>query len=434
MHRLPLLIIALLVFVLVSIRPVNGQSPIKSFFDRSSFTSASADFSAGTIAYVRNSTEIRAISPDGSGDRRLWTHPDLTPDIGIFELAWRPDGSELAFSSGHAAVASLYHADIYTIKPDGSGLRKITNAPDRSEYSRFPKGSVTVTIRNDQPASATSGNFIVYVVGADEPQQIVLPAGTAKTLTFHSVADLGKDVQPVVAMYGKYRWYNAGTNVIAARTVVAPELSIRGEGYELFGAFRPIWRSDNSRISYRSGLCIVSSVSANPTPGEYSFNPLFGGRNPMGTCSWDWSPTPSTLNQILYSENGSGDSSIYQLAEGGTHPGKKLATYSELEYQILSDLRWLPDGSGFLYSTVNTMRDSANIYRYDFSSRRTSQLTHLETEFAGTFGISPDGRSVVFEQCKAYDDDKNCDIWIIGSDGGRPHLLIRNGQRPSWGK
>ena len=30
----------------------------------------------GTIAYVRNGTEIRLIDADGSNDRRLWTHPD----------------------------------------------------------------------------------------------------------------------------------------------------------------------------------------------------------------------------------------------------------------------------------------------------------------------------------------------------------------------
>jgi WD40-like Beta Propeller Repeat len=43
-------------------------------------------------------------------------------------------------------------------------------------YPRYPKGSVRVTLRNDQPfyrqSQASSGVFIVYVAGADEPQQI----------------------------------------------------------------------------------------------------------------------------------------------------------------------------------------------------------------------------------------------------------------------
>ena len=93
----------------------------------------------GTIAYVRDGTEVRLIDPDGTNDRRLWTHPDAKKPLGIDSLAWRPDGKELAFSSRHAAAASLYDADLYVVRPDGSGFRKLTNAPDGAEFTRFPK-------------------------------------------------------------------------------------------------------------------------------------------------------------------------------------------------------------------------------------------------------------------------------------------------------
>ena len=42
---------------------------------------------AGTIAYVRGNTEIRLMDPNGSNDRRLWTHPDAKPDLGLYDLA-----------------------------------------------------------------------------------------------------------------------------------------------------------------------------------------------------------------------------------------------------------------------------------------------------------------------------------------------------------
>jgi hypothetical protein len=135
--------------------------------ERSSQLTGTTSARGGTIAYIRNGTEIRLIEPDGSNDRRLWTHPDASKDLGIGSLAWRPDGQELAFSSSHAAVASLYDADLYAIRPDGKGYRKLTNAPDRGEYSGYPKGSVSVTVRNDQPtykqSQASSGVFIVQV-------------------------------------------------------------------------------------------------------------------------------------------------------------------------------------------------------------------------------------------------------------------------------
>ncbi len=399
---------------------------------RQGSTSSAGSSTVGKIAYTRNDTEIRLIAPDGTNDRRLWTHPHLTNNIGLYELDWRPDGKELAFSSSHSNVTSFYHADIYTIQADGSGLRKLTNAPDHSELARFPKGSVTVTVRNFQPASTTPGTFIIYVAGADEPQQIVLPAGSSKTVVFKSVADFGKHVQPVVAMFGPNRWHFPGVDVQAGRNVAAP-LTISGDGIELLGAFRPTWRGDGSRISYRSGHCVVSHIPANPVPGQYSFDPLFSGKHPSGACTWDYGPTPETANQIIYTDNGSG-SSIFRITEGGTLPGTKLTEFSDLDHQLLYDLQWLPDGSGILYSTVNLFRDSGNIFRWDFATKRVRQITRLKNEFAKSFSISPDSRSVVFERCRAHEDDKNCDLWITDANSGEMRLLVRNGLRPSWGR
>ena len=396
----------------------------------------SASNGRGTIAYVRNGTEIRVVEPNGSNDRRLWTHADATKDLGIDSLAWRPDGQELAFSSSHAAVASLYHADLYGVRPDGSGFRKLTNPPDRGEYARYPKGSVSVTVRNDQPiykqSQASAGVFFVYVAGADEPQQITLPPGSSKTLLFNNVADFGNHAQAIVAMWGRYRWFTPGLDVQAGRTTKAPAFSITGDGIELLGAFRPVWRSDGSRVSYRSGFCTLSSVPVKPTAGEHSYDPMFGDKNPLGTCVWDWGPTPSTSNQIIYSENGSSGSSVFRNTEGGKHPGEKLTSYSDLDYQLLFDLRWLPDGSGLLFSNQTLMRDSANIFRYDFNTRKTTQITRLENEFTGGFSISPDGRAIVFERSKSLDDNREIDLWIVNLDGRDARLLVRNGFAPSW--
>src|SRR5689334_8566148 len=188
----------------------------------------------GTIAYVRGGKEIRLIRPDGSNDRRLWTHPDATKDLGLNGLSWRPDGKELAFSSSHDAVHSMYHADIYGIAPDSTGFRKITNSPDRSLFGKYPKGSVTMVVRNNQysfqAAQSSAGIFFIYIAGADEPQQITLPPGSSKTITFKNVADFGKKAQGIVAMYGKYRWIMPGTDVQAGKLIKAPDFIISGDG------------------------------------------------------------------------------------------------------------------------------------------------------------------------------------------------------------
>jgi hypothetical protein len=52
-------------------------------------------------------------------------------------------------------------------------------------------------------------------------------------------------------------------------------------------------------------------------------------------------PTPATANQVIYTENSSG-SNIYQMTEGGSHPGTKLTAFSDLDNQFVNDLHWIP--------------------------------------------------------------------------------------------
>jgi TolB protein len=412
----------------------TAETPAQS---SASATAQGPSSARGTIAYVRGGTEIRLVEADGSNDRQLWTHPYAKEGSAIHNLAWRPDGKELAFSSSHLNVASLYHADLYAVGADGKGFRKLTNAPDHSELARYPKGSVSVTVRNEQPiwkqSRASAGVFFVYVVGADEPQAVTLPPGSSRTLVFKSVADFGDHAQPVVAMYGNYRWFIPGVDVKAGRTIKSPDFPISGDGYELFGAFRPVWRADGSRLSYRNGLCLISTVPAQPTPGELIFQRLFPGEHPSGTCAWDWGPTPALADQILYSSNSDDEgSTVRRVREGGAHPGTPLHAFSDAGLQLLSDLRWLPDGSGFLYTFPDYAYELGNIFRYDFATKRATQLTKFEGEYARAFDVSPDGQWVVFERAKKLDDDKDVDLWLMRTDGTGARRLVRGGLAPSW--
>ena len=391
----------------------------------------------GSIAYVRGGKEIRSISPDGSNDRQLWTHADAHEGSGINQLAWSPDGGELAFSSSHESVASYYHADIFSIKPNATGLRRITNGPDRSDLSKYGKGTVTVTIRNEQSffqtSKASTGVFFIYVVGADLPQPLTLPAGSSRTLTFKNVADLGDHAQAIVAVYGATRWIIPGTDVKAGKVVKAPDFAISGNGFELFGAFRPVWNRDGSRISYRNGVCVVSAISSRGSVG-HTFDPVFKGENPPAPCAWDWGPTPETADQLLYSVSGDDEIVIYRLkGSSAQHPGEKLLTISKEKYQFINDLRWLPDGSGFLFSGADLGYSFANILRYDLATRQTVAVTNFEETFVKAFSVSPDGKWIVFERTKAFIDD-DADLWIVGMDGKGLRLLAKNATNPSWGK
>jgi hypothetical protein len=284
-----------------------------------------------------------------------------------------------------------------------------------------------------QTSNATAGTFFVYVAGAAAPQFVTIPPGGTKTLTFTSVADFGKKAQAIVAIYGNYRWFQAGADVQAGKTVKAPEFSISGDGIQYFGAFHPVWRNDGSEISYRTGTCTIDRVPLDAPQGEFFFKPMFGGKPPFGACNWDWGPTPALKDQIIYTEN-STESAIFLMNEGGTHPGKKLTNYSEIEYQLLHDLHWLPDGSGIVYSTTTLMRNASNIFRYDLKTKQTTQLTKFENEFAKKFNVSPDGEWIVYERSKEYDDSAKSDLWIQRINGSEAKLLVKNAYSPSWGR
>ena len=426
-----------------SAKPAAMEASSKSAADRSTAVRTergqpSAAPSNGSIAYVpRGGKEIRSIAPDGSNDRRLWTHADVHEGLGINELAWSPDGKELAFSSGHESVVSFYHADIFSIRPDGTGIRKITNGPDRNEFSKYGKGTVTVTVRNEQPiyqtTKASTGVFFVYVIGADVPQPLTLPPGSSRTLTFRNVADFGDHAQAIVAVYGGTRWFIPGVDVKAGKIVKAPDFGISGNGLELYGAFRPSWKSDGSRISYRNGVCIVSSITSRGSVG-HTYDPIFKGENSPAPCAYDWGPTPDTADHLIYSVMTDEEITFYRLnGSTGRQPGDKLLTISKEKFQYINDLRWLPDGSGFLFTGSDLAYSFANVMRYDLATRQMTQVTNLEESFAKGFTISPDGKWIVFERTKGFVDDE-ADLWIVGIDGKGQRLLVKNANNPAWGR
>jgi Tol biopolymer transport system component len=160
---------------------------------------------------------------------------------------------------------------------------------------------------------------------------------------------------------------------------------------------------------------------------------MFTGKPPFGSCLWDWGPTNALANKILYTDNAE-VSGIYMMNEGGKHPGQLMTTFSTIEYQLLDDLHWLPDGSGFLYSTVDLFWETSNIFRYDINSKKTTQVTQLEKEFARTFTISPDGQWIIYERAKEHDPNTGADLWLQKINGSPGKLFIRNARNPSWKK
>jgi hypothetical protein len=396
----------------------------------------SAQTISGTIVYTRDNDttgdEIRLIEPDGSNDRRIWSvgHPDPNNIVDITDLDWSPDAGTLAFASNHEAFGavscSLFESDIFAIWPDGTGYRRITNAPACASLASFPQGSVTVTVRN----FSTRSLLFVYIQGAPGIQSVLVSQGDSATATFPNVADFGDGfLQQAVVIAGDGRWLApiAAADVKPGQTVHAGRIDVAGAPIVNFGAYVPSWRSDGSRLGY----VLISTgsmyrVPSNPVAGDYG-EPLLNldPSSPPSSDVMDWGPAPTRVNQILYSSYLNGG--IYLVTESSNSVGTKLV---ETGIEGVVDLQWLPDGSGFVFTKQNFI-DRSNVYRYDFMGGGITQLTQFTNEFAIDVSVSPDGQWIVFER-STTNELTSGDLWLMRRDGTDLHLLVHNGMRPSW--
>lgn len=393
-------------------------------------TSTSVTTSAA-LAYARGG-QIRLVNADGSNDRAVWTTPAPGNGYAVSGLSWKPDGTEIAFASDHEQAVSVFNWDIYAVRPDGSGLRKLTNAPAHDALASYPQGQVTVRVSNVGMADA--GPYFIYVMGTAEPQTALIPAGESSMLTFSQVADLGvpQFVVAVLPLAG-YRWYDvaAVAQVQAGQTVEAGTLSLSfGGALENFGAVGPGWRSDGAKVAYlEASSCILHQVPATPPLGT-----LFDHLLPPDAftpCAYDYAPASVGADQLLvaYVDDAS-NVNIVRVVEGSSTAGQPSVAYP-LSERFVRDLRWLPDGSGFLFAKQTALLDeSVNLFEHVFATGQTRQITTLEGEHVRAFSVSPDGQFVAFERAAALDGP--ADIWVMRRDGSDARLLVHDGTSPAW--
>jgi hypothetical protein len=389
---------------------------------------ASAD--PGVIAYVRRSThDIHLISPDGTGDRLLWTAPHPQSPWPAYALVWRPDGGELAFSSDHEETCSYYESDVYAIRPSGAGYRRITNAPACAALADLPKGSVTVDV---SVLSYTPG-AMVYVQGAPGARFT-----TGGAMTFDNVADFGPGVlQRAVGIYtsmwgeNRTEGYPPFADVQPNQTVSGGTVLIPGTGISQLGPGSISWKPDGLGLAYamRTGSRI-NQISANPPYGSIGEEiPVAAGTAPSLVA---WGPDAAHSDLYLYFAR---DDGIYLNTLANPGGGTKLVDVVAFEGEMVFDIEWLPDASGFLYTKKYVrLGIFTNIFEYSFGTGESTEITHLpDDNEARAFSLSPDGQQIVFEWVKEpWDPTSN--LWIINRDGTGQHKLVEDAGRPAWGR
>jgi hypothetical protein len=421
--------IALITLALLAITAIHAPS---------SFPSAMAQTSAGTIAYVRADTadEIRLIEPNGSNDRRLWAHgiPDPLGVYGIYNMSWRPDAQELAFASTHENICSINYSDIFAVRATGGGYRRVTQAPACAALATYPKGTVRVPVKNVSSFGNSFTGF-VYFQGAPSNQPVSLAAGQSTVVTFNNVADFGTGVLQIAAhIDGANREYSVGTavDVQAGTTVTTASMSITPPQNMGWEPRSPSWRSDGGSLAYAYGYGSLYGITAHPRPLEFGRRVASPNPGPGIVVNMAYGPS-ARANQILF--DGQSDEegqSIFLATEGDTTLGQPLVSHG---FQLIRGLAWLPDGSGFVYA-VEEYEDyeasRANLFEYTFASRQTKRLTSFTNAFVGQMSLSPDGKQIVFDRSTARDNTGTTDVWLMNRDGSGQRLLVRNAYAPAW--
>ncbi len=372
----------------------------------------------GTIAYVVDGKEIRLIEADGSNDRLNWRVPNAETD-NISGVAWKPDASGLAFTSDYEQECSLRQSEVYTVHPDGSNLKRITNAPACDELGTFAKGSVTVQVQNTLNDVSI---VFVYVQGAPQAKTLIVAAGGSRTITLTDVADFGAGVEQfVVVSAGLYRWINplARADVLPGETVDAGEVQLTNANkFENWGANSPSWRRDASTIGFTVGSIGMYEIS--PTPA----NGLWGEPLPMGANAFASAMAFSPVGDDVLYVNGS---MILKGMPGANPQSTELVNYEG----TFAGLDWLPDGSGFVFAQFSTFVGVGNTWLYTFEGPQLTSLTELESGYAFNPAISPDGRSIVYAY--AATGESVPELRIRSLDGSQDEPLGVSGTLPDWG-
>ena len=271
----------------------------------------------GLIAFVRGTilaganipdAEIYLMEPDGSGVRRL-TDAGAGGKVAA-EPAWSPDGTRIAFvlSTPEHLGAYAGDGDIYVMNADGTGLTKLTDG-----------------LRDAHPAWSPDGTRIVFV--RDQGNSLV---------------------------------------VMNADGSDATEIRPDGEAFPPYQS--PAWSPDGTRIAFQ----------ASPSPGGTDTNSVYAtnvdgtGTTQLTHGSSDgspaWSPDGTTLAYA-------GPDGIYlhDMQAGTDH---RLAVCGKRENCGFDfEPSWAPDGSRIVFARQDYGGSSVQIFAVNADGTGLQQLT-----------------------------------------------------------
>ena len=338
----------------------------------------------------------------------------------VGQLALQAVGGAAQGTNGR--IAWSRDGDVFTMNPDGSGRRRLTESPRWESAHWSPDGSRLAVIRDRKTM--------------DHRVQIVLmtPRGTGATLlararftvqgltwspdgTQIAYCDLNIDDPDAASPYP------SAIKVVDVATRTQRRVTEFGDR-----ACSPSWSPDSGRIVFTQPDPVVPDVYPTDT-GVYVMDP--DGANVQAVIDADdvreyepaWSPTGDTIAFLQPTPApGGGDKEV--VVRTVSVDGSGTATLTEPVDAWDSFIEWAPDGSKLMFWRMEMTGDyetKIGVVNPDGSDER------LLAAADGGGSWSPDATTIVYT--------RRGDIFVIGTDGtGRTRLV---GGRafdgsPSW--
>lgn len=218
--------------------PAGPRAAVEAAVECRSLIAFASAREGGSGVYVAN--------PDGSGTRLLVEVP------GALQLAWAPDGRRLAFLSvvsrdedEFGDYAGLrFHAFLYTIRPDGSDLRRISEYPVAMGFSWSPDSRRFALVSAVETGGGSNGIYVAEAEGGGAWQR---------------VTDVdGVHMFPAWSSDGSAIAFTAKHGDETSLRVVSPDGSesrtlLAVSGSRAWRMFRPVWAPGGALLAFGEG-------------------------------------------------------------------------------------------------------------------------------------------------------------------------------------